>query len=154
MAYVCGYGRYVDNSQIVSRHLRWTHVKIIENEECQRDYGDEVVVESTMCAISIHLAGQNTCNGDSGGSLVLREGDVYKQVGIISFAAADQCGAGYPSGFMRVRSHLRWIYSVMLNYVENSNYAQGGYVSNMHKMQELQDSKYAGDYDENYVELY
>lgn len=129
LGYVCGYGRYVDKSQVISRYLRWTHVKVIENNECEHVYGERVVIDSTMCAVSIHMGGQNTCNGDSGGSLVVKEGETYKLVGVISFAAAERCGAGYPSGFMRVRSHLSWIYGVMMNYADGAERPQGGYAS-------------------------
>lgn len=149
MGSVCGYGRYIDDSQVVSRSLRWTRVKIIQNKECQRVYGDRVVIDSTLCAVSIHTAGQNTCNGDSGGSLVVKEGDNYRQIGVISFAAADQCGAGLPSGFMRVRSHLLWIYGIMLSYDETATYAQGGYALPRHQKQQMEDAKYVDDYYDN-----
>lgn len=149
LGFVCGYGRYIDDSQVVSRNLRWTRVKIIQNTECQRIYGGRVVIDSTLCAVSIHTAGQNTCNGDSGGSLVVKEGDHYRQIGVISFAAADQCGAGLPSGFMRIRSHLHWIYSVMINYDDHANHPQGGYTLPRHQKQQMDDSKYAADYYDN-----
>lgn len=132
---------------MVSRNLRWTRVKVIANQECQRIYGP-VVIDSTMCAVSIHNAGQNTCNGDSGGSLVVKEGGVYKQVGVISFAAADHCAAGYPSGFMRVRSHLRWLYQVMLGYIEGANHPQGGYLLPIHQQLQLVDEQYTYDYED------
>lgn len=107
-----------------------------------------------MCAVSIHNAGQNTCNGDSGGSLVVQESGVHKQVGVISFAAADNCAAGYPSGFMRIRSHLRWIHQTMQDYIEGSIFAQGGYFLPMHQQQLLEDEQYSYDYgDDNKNEV-
>lgn len=112
---ICGYGRYDDNDDALSRFLRWSHVEVIENSDCKRIYGDEVVAESTMCVVSLMRAGQNACNGDSGGSLVVSEGGSPKLVGVIAFAVVDRCGVGAPSGLMRVRPHLKWIYSVMSN---------------------------------------
>lgn len=53
MGVACGYGRYADLSEKISRNLLWSQVKVIENDECQRVYGDKVVIESTMCAISV-----------------------------------------------------------------------------------------------------
>jgi secreted trypsin-like serine protease len=51
--------------------------------------------------------------GDSGGPLITRESDgFYTQVGISAFVAAAGCTAGYPAGFTRVTSYIRWISSV------------------------------------------
>lgn len=110
---ICGYGRYDSNSGVLSRFLRWSRVEVIKNNECKRVYGDVVVAESTMCAVALTSAGQNACNGDSGGSLVIRENGSLKLIGVIAFAVVDRCGGGVPSGFMRVRPHLKWIYNAM-----------------------------------------
>lgn len=145
LGFVCGYGRYVDDSHVVSRTLRWTRVQVIANDECERVFGERVVVDSTMCAVSVFNMGQNTCNGDSGGSLVIKDGGVFQQIGVISFAAAQECAAGYPSGFMRIRSHLRWMHTVMLKYVEGASYQQGGYNEPNHQRQQLEDKQYVYD---------
>jgi len=49
--------------------------------------------------------------GDSGGPLVFLLNGVYNQVGIVSFRAAGGCEFGYPVGFTRVTSYLKWIES-------------------------------------------
>lgn len=108
-------------------------------------FGDRVVVDSTMCAVSVFNLGQNTCNGDSGGSLVIKDGDRFQQIGVISFAAAQECAAGYPSGFMRIRSHLRWMHGVMLAYVEGASHPQGGINAPNHQKQQIEDEQYVYD---------
>jgi secreted trypsin-like serine protease len=47
--------------------------------------------------------------GDSGGALVLNNGDSYLQIGVVSFVSSLGCASGYPSGYARVTSFLDWI---------------------------------------------
>jgi secreted trypsin-like serine protease len=48
--------------------------------------------------------------GDSGGALVLDNGDnSYTQIGIVSFVSTAGCASGYPSGYSRVTYYLDWI---------------------------------------------
>lgn len=110
---VAGFGRYIKGSNVVSRYLRWTILQVIPNEKCQLIYGDRVIISSTMCAISVGNSSGNACGGDSGGSLVLNEGKRLILAGVISFAAVEECGEKYPSGFMRIRTHLKWILDTM-----------------------------------------
>lgn len=116
MGIVAGFGRYLENSNVISRFLRWTMLKIIPNEVCKQIYGDKVIISSTLCAVSVRNSSRNTCNGDSGGSIALVEGRRIVLAGIISFAATDRCGGQYPSGFMRIRSHLHWMRNEMNKY--------------------------------------
>lgn len=88
---------------------------MISNEQCATVYGNQVIIDSTLCAESVLSAGQNTCGGDSGGGLVKFENGVYRHIGIAVFAAVDNCGAGYPSGFMRTRAYLHWIYTTIID---------------------------------------
>lgn len=115
IARVSGFGRYKNDQPVVSRKLLWTFVKVISNEQCTRVYGEKVIINSTLCAESSLGAGQNTCGGDSGGGLVKFENGKFRHIGVAVFAATDNCGAGYPSGFMRTRSYLQWIYSTVLS---------------------------------------
>lgn len=106
---VAGFGRLSDETPVVSQMLKWITVQIIGNYDCQRVYGDVIVTRSTLCAIGYYDMAQNTCGGDSGGALVINEWGVDLQVGVIAFAAKDQCTSGYPGGYMRVTSYLEWI---------------------------------------------
>jgi secreted trypsin-like serine protease len=47
--------------------------------------------------------------GDSGGALVINNGDSYLQIGVVSFVSSLGCASGYPSGYTRVTSYLDWI---------------------------------------------
>jgi secreted trypsin-like serine protease len=47
--------------------------------------------------------------GDSGGALVINNGNSYLQIGVVSFVSSLGCASGYPSGYVRVTSYLDWI---------------------------------------------
>jgi len=49
--------------------------------------------------------------GDSGGALVIQNGNSYTQIGVVSFVSSLGCASGYPSGYTRVTSFLSWIAS-------------------------------------------
>merc|ERR1712060_885265 len=60
--------------------------------------------------------GRGSCNGDSGGPLVQKAGgkaagDLWTQVGIVSFGASAGCEVGMPAGFTRTEYYLDWIKS-------------------------------------------
>lgn len=44
-----------------------------------------------------------------GGPLVINEGGVWTQVGIVSFVSNKGCTSGHPSGYVRTTSFLNWI---------------------------------------------
>jgi len=81
---------------------------VITNEECANIYGN-IITSTKICTAT--TGGMSTCSGDSGGPLVFLVGDVYNQVGIVSFGSAAGCQLGYPVGFTRVTSYLNWIES-------------------------------------------
>ena len=47
--------------------------------------------------------------GDSGGALVVENGNGFTQIGVVSFVSSAGCASGYPSGYARVTSFLDWI---------------------------------------------
>jgi len=49
--------------------------------------------------------------GDSGGALVVQNGNSFTQIGVVSFVSSLGCASGYPSGYARVTSFLDWIRS-------------------------------------------
>ena len=49
--------------------------------------------------------------GDSGGALVIQNGNSYTQIGVVSFVSSLGCASDYPSGYTRVTSFLSWIAS-------------------------------------------
>merc|ERR1712130_800972 len=59
--------------------------------------------------------GKGVCNGDSGGTLNIRQtegGNKWTQVGVTSFVSSAGCESGNPHGFSRVAEHLEWIETV------------------------------------------
>lgn len=106
--YVCPFGRYAE-SQALSPELQWVDKRIISNSQCTRTYGPSVVLMSTVCTIGGQYNEQGTCNGDSGGPLIIDEGGVWTQIGVVSFVSNQGCGSGYPAGYVRTTSFLNWI---------------------------------------------
>merc|ERR1712172_468289 len=71
--------------------------------------GDGVVCIDTA-------GGRGSCNGDSGGPLVQMSGskaagDLWTQVGIVSFGSSSGCETGLPAGFTRTEYYIDWIMS-------------------------------------------
>lgn len=46
---------------------------MISNDQCTRSYGPSVVLPSTLCTLGWENNSQSTCNGDSGGPLLIDE---------------------------------------------------------------------------------
>ena len=68
-----------------------------------------------------YFAGTTSCNGDSGGPLLIKEGTrgseegllgPWYQTGIVSFGSSG-CRSNKPAVYTKVSDHLDWIESVM-----------------------------------------
>ncbi|CAD0244124.1 unnamed protein product [Spodoptera exigua] len=110
-AEIIGYGRTSPDAPLGGNSsLNDVYVKVMNNTECNRIYGD-VVTSDMMCTSG--AGGKGACAGDYGGPLVLRRyigaSGQDMLVGLVSFTAAAGCNAGYPTGYTRITSHLRWI---------------------------------------------
>lgn len=46
---------------------------------------------------------------DSGGPLVINEGRLKVQIGLVSYGSSDGCAVGDPAGFTRLGNYLSWI---------------------------------------------
>ena len=58
------------------------------------------------------ILGKDSCTGDSGGPIILREltDDPYVQIGIVSFSVGNECGAkNLPGVYTNIESYLDWI---------------------------------------------
>ncbi|XP_049947940.1 collagenase-like [Schistocerca serialis cubense] len=106
-ATVSGWGLTADNGNTAST-LQYTTLSVISNSLCQQYYGG-VIVSSTLCAIGSNR--QSTCNGDSGGPMVIGSTDSFTLIGVVSFVSDAGCSSGAPSGYARVISFLDWISS-------------------------------------------
>jgi secreted trypsin-like serine protease len=59
----------------------------------------------------LYILGEDSCTGDSGGPIILREfsDDPYVQIGIVSLSVGNECGAKNLPGVTNVESYLYWI---------------------------------------------
>ncbi|XP_055604081.1 CLIP domain-containing serine protease B4-like [Uranotaenia lowii] len=73
-------------------------------ETCRKTY--PAVIDTEMCAGGD--PGKDSCQGDSGGSLVLNDDGYWYQFGVVSYGLG--CGIeGVPGVYTRVTSYLDWI---------------------------------------------
>ncbi|XP_046400892.1 transmembrane protease serine 9-like [Ischnura elegans] len=104
---VSGWGKQSDSASGIGEFLNYVTMPVMTNEECSNTFGD-VITPSKICTDT--TGGHSSCNGDSGGPLILQGSDGrYVEVGIVSFGASAGCEKGYPDAFTRVTSFLDWI---------------------------------------------
>lgn len=109
---VSGWGNTGPTNRAAERLLRWVQMKVIGNRECQKTFGVGAVVDHVICTLGLYSpTNQGICGGDSGGPLIMMEGNVATQIGIVSFAAKSGCNSGYPSGFTRTSHFTSWVSS-------------------------------------------
>jgi len=112
---VIGWGKMSDDDWGMSSVLNMVHdVPTMDDEKCNEFYfgtlGPGVVCLDTK-------GGKSSCAGDSGGPLMSkseesrRPGQIWTQVGIVSFGAPAGCEAGAPAGFTRTEYYRQWIFS-------------------------------------------
>eukprot|EP00986_Skeletonema_menzelii_P006208 scaffold2341_cov212-Skeletonema_menzelii.AAC.4 len=116
--FVSGWGDTVEGDpSSVSELLLGTNVDYITNEQCQSDYDKKpdppnTITDDMMCAAR---DGTGDCKGDSGGPLMIANGDAPAmnppiQVGIVSWG--EGCAnPNYPGVYTRVSSYIDWIRS-------------------------------------------
>ena len=102
-ATAAGWGR-TSRTGPISTELRKVGLPLISNAECRRMLS-ESVVPSTICAGTVG-GSTSVCSGDSGGPLMVRDRDIWVQVGVTSFGAST-CQP--PMAFARVAEFLNWI---------------------------------------------
>jgi len=111
LATASGWGR-IGNTLPVSETLNYVHLIVIDNSRCALDFvnHNEIVVDSTICAIGIESPAQSTCNGDSGGPLIHVEDDgIPTLIGVVSFVNDNGCDYDSASGYVRPQFFLDWI---------------------------------------------
>ncbi|XP_049947933.1 brachyurin-like [Schistocerca serialis cubense] len=106
-ATVSGWGLITDNG-VIPDTLQYTTLSVMSNTQCSQYYGGPIY-DFTLCAVG--SSGQSTCNGDSGGALVVGSQGSYTQIGIVSWGSGNGCASGDPAGFTRVTYFLDWISS-------------------------------------------
>ena len=67
-----------------------------------------MIRDSMMCVAKPSSPIDSTCNGDSGSSVIFKNGDNYDTIGIVSWGI-EGCLSGAPSVMARVTFFLNWI---------------------------------------------
>merc|ERR1719318_1409626 len=105
-----GWGKNSDNAGGITPTLQMVEDwPVIDNPTCNSYYG--IIYDGIMCIDSSD--GKGVCNGDSGGSLNMRQEaeNKWTQVGVASFVSSSGCESGDPHGFTRVAYFGQWIES-------------------------------------------
>ncbi|KAI4469711.1 chymotrypsin-related [Holotrichia oblita] len=98
-----GWGRTCTDCGIPN-NLQHLNTQTLTNTVCQISWG-ALVTASQICALT--QTGQGSCNGDSGGPLILSSNSA--QIGIVSFGYANECAVGWPDVYARVSYYINWI---------------------------------------------
>ncbi|XP_049774182.1 brachyurin-like [Schistocerca cancellata] len=107
IATVSGWGLTTDNGASPDT-LQYTTLNVMSNTQCSQYFGGPIL-DFTLCAVG--SSGQSTCNGDSGGALVVGSQGSYTQIAVVSWISGNGCSSGDPAGFTRVTYFLDWISS-------------------------------------------
>ncbi|XP_063697955.1 chymotrypsin-2-like [Culicoides brevitarsis] len=107
-ATTCGWGR-ISNQGTRTNVLQYLNTTIMDNEECRQAHCISkrflYIYDNVICTKNVKMKG--TCNGDSGGALVVNE----KLVGVVSWGV--RCGIGLPDVFTRLSEHFEWIQEII-----------------------------------------
>lgn len=108
VATIAGFGRTSDTTG-PSQILKWVQGPIAPNDACVKVFGRYNVRDTNLCLST--AGGRSTCQGDSGGGLLVELEGINVLVGIVSYGAAISCTSNHPAVFTRVTSYLDWIES-------------------------------------------
>jgi secreted trypsin-like serine protease len=94
---------------VVPDRLMEVELPLVPTEECRATYGKRATIDDrTLCA-GLPGGGKDSCNGDSGGPMVIHASrGSWVQTGIVSWGAG--CGLkGFPGVYTRVSAFADWI---------------------------------------------
>uniref|UniRef100_T1IV59 Peptidase S1 domain-containing protein n=1 Tax=Strigamia maritima TaxID=126957 RepID=T1IV59_STRMM len=98
-----GWGK-TTNDGSYSNQLQEVKLRVENNSLCQANYVNTITSEM-ICAGN---GNKDSCQGDSGGPLMLEKGEIYIQVGVVSFGL--DCGIyGVPGVYTRIDQYLDFI---------------------------------------------
>lgn len=106
-ATVAGWGRTGGGAGI-SNYLQEIDVFVWPQSSCERTFGGNTITNAMMCISKTQNPIDATCNGDSGSSLMFKNGPNYDTIGIVSWGI-EGCEQGAPSVMARVTVFLSWI---------------------------------------------
>jgi secreted trypsin-like serine protease len=113
-AIAMGWGNTVsDDDDSAPDVLQEVDLEIVSNDTCTAAYKDEYdIIDNQICA-GLATGGKDTCTGDSGGPLIVSEGNQQQQIGIISYGGKQYgplCGGANAYGvYTRVSAFINFI---------------------------------------------
>ncbi|KAH9517446.1 Testisin [Dermatophagoides farinae] len=101
-----GWGFVAKDNRITPELMRRVDLMIVDHNTCHQAFSRVIqVTTNQVCAGRSH---RGNCMGDSGGPLILKDGNRAIQIGIVSFSIP--CAVpGYPDVFTRVSKYIDWI---------------------------------------------
>ncbi|KAJ3649455.1 hypothetical protein Zmor_021196 [Zophobas morio] len=106
---VSGWGLTSDSGSTISESLNYVELRTITNDDCNQYYGPGAVLPEMVCANSPTSEVRGTCNGDSGGPVIINPDSNPIHVAIVSFVSNQGCESGIPSGYTRTAYYRDWI---------------------------------------------
>ncbi|XP_073977249.1 chymotrypsin-1-like [Rhodnius prolixus] len=107
-ARISGWGKVHDSDTKAQANLQTAKVTVMPFWQC-RIYFSIMYYELDDSQICTLYQGSGTCNGDSGGGLVIEEEDgIETIIGIVSFGT-QLCESGSPGVYTNVGAYLSWI---------------------------------------------
>ncbi|MEM7111254.1 MAG: trypsin-like serine protease [Chloroflexota bacterium] len=108
MARVTGWGRVPEKGLESTDVLHGVNVPIVSQTACNAVY-DGDVTDDAVCA-GFEQGGADSCEGDSGGPLIVPNGSGWVQAGIVSWGGEAGCGAAGQYGvYARLTEYDDWI---------------------------------------------
>ncbi|XP_035528551.1 complement C1r subcomponent-like [Morone saxatilis] len=116
---VSGFITETDNQQILANHLKYVHLLVVEQETCnssvnklKKTRGDLPSLTKNMFCAGVPGGGKDSCHGDSGSPITLRNDGRFWAAGIVSWGV--DCGQPGTYGiYTRVANYLNWINKTM-----------------------------------------
>lgn len=92
---------------IVSKELKDAQVPVVAQSDCIKAMGDQIT--NNMFCAGVSEGGVDTCPGDSGGPVLVKQDGGYLQVGITSWGPAACGSAGQYGVYTRLSRYTDWI---------------------------------------------
>lgn len=103
LATVIGWGVNERSSTL----LQEVHVPIMASEDCAAAYAG--IEPTTQICAAVPEGGIDSCQGDSGGPLIVRDGDRWRQAGVVSWG--EGCAQpGSPGVYARTSALAEWVH--------------------------------------------
>jgi hypothetical protein len=117
VAVILGWGLMENN--ILPPLLRQGIIPLLSNSTTNmifKSHGLDLVLNETEISAGFKQGGVSNCLGDSGGPLIIWNGERWVQIGISSWGMKDSCiNPVFPSVFTRTSKYIGWISQEILN---------------------------------------